>query len=81
MNIKTRIVNGESFFILTGADITNEVAVFPDFLRACLVARYLSGGNMPEDDQKNALAAISEYDLSLEAGEIHHEAGGGQWAE
>lgn len=81
MNVKTRVVNGGTFFILTGVDTTNEIAVFPDFLRACLVARYLSGGDMPENDQKNALAAIAEYDELIEAGKIHHEAGGEQWAE
>lgn len=81
MNIKTRVINGKTFFILTGADITNEVAVFPDFFRACLVARYVSGGTMRDEDQRNALAAIAEYDETLEAGKIHHEAGGEEWAE
>ena len=81
MNVKTRVVKGETFFILTGTDTTNEIAVFPDFLRACLVARYLSGGNMPEGDQKNALAAIAEYDELVEAGKILLEAGGKEWAE
>ena len=82
MNIKSRVTpQGKTVFILTGADITNEVAAFPGFLQAALVARYLSGGNMPDEDQRNALAAISEYDLFLEEGKIHHEAGGEEWAE
>lgn len=81
MNIKTRIVNGETVFILTGADLTNEVAVFPHLAQAALVARYVSGGNMPDEYQTRAMAAIIQYDELLKAGKIHHEAGGEEWAE
>ena len=82
MNIKARIVSeGKVVYILTGIDSTNEVAAFPGFLQAAIVARYISGGNMREEDQANAIAAISEYETNLEAGKIHHEAGGGEWEE
>ena len=82
MNVKTRITpQGKTIFILTGADITNEIAAFPGLLQAALVARYISGGDMPEADQRNALAALSEYDSCLEKGIVHHEAGGEEWAE
>ena len=80
MNIKTRIENGKTFFILTGKDETNEVAAFPYFAQAALVARYISGGNMPKEYQSRAMAAIIQYDELREAGKIHHEAGGEEWA-
>ena len=82
MDIKSRVTpQGKTIFILTGTDTTNEVAAFQFFAQAALVARYISGGNMPDEYQTKAMAAIIQYDELREAGKIHHEAGGEEWAE
>ena len=75
MNIKSRVTPQGTVYVITGTDTTNEVAVFPKFAQAALVARYLSGGNMPDDYQTRAMAAIIQYDELIKAGKIHHEAG------
>ena len=75
MNIKSRVTPQGTVYIVTGMDTSNEVAVFPKFAQAALVARYVSGGNMPDEYQTQAIAAIKQYDELLEAGKIHHEAG------
>lgn len=69
VSIKVEKIKGENFYILTGGkDKRDEIAIFPGFLQAALVTRYLSGGNMRAEDAANALAAISEYDLAQEQG-------------
>lgn len=56
----------------------NEIACFPDLLRAALVCRYISGMPMNEKDSDRALAAISEFDEEMEAGKMHRQ-GGQHW--
>ena len=67
VNIKVEKNNGQLVYILTGGkEKRDEIAAFPGFLQAALVTRYLSGGNMRQEDARNALAAISEFDLAQE---------------
>ena len=67
VNIKVEKRKGKLIYILTGGkEKRDEIAAFPGFLQAALVARYLSGGNMRPEDAGNALAAISEFDLDQE---------------
>jgi len=66
VNIRVKKTNRGLFYVLTGREAKDEIAVFPGFLQAALVTRYLSGGNMRPEDAANALAAISEYDIIQE---------------
>lgn len=73
MKIKTSLsrARNEVRYIIYGDDPGNEVACFDGLFQAALVCRYISGGAMPEKDQQIALAAIAEYDETVESGQIH----------
>ena len=73
MKIKTSLSRARDGvrYVIYGDDPGNEVACFEGLFQAALVCRYISGGAMPEKDQRIALAAIAEYDESVASGEIH----------
>ena len=67
IGIKVQERKGKLSYIVTeGRDRQEEIAAFDEFLKAALVIRYISGGNMRPEDARNALAAISEFDEAQE---------------